>query len=96
MEISDCFIINPTHIFMFDISKLNENQRQAVTSDFGPIVVIAGAGTGKTRVLTCRISYLIENKGLTPEKILAITFTNKAANEMKERITQETGNKVLS
>ncbi|MDR2567701.1 MAG: UvrD-helicase domain-containing protein [Mycoplasmataceae bacterium] len=81
---------------MFDISKLNENQRQAVTSDFGPIVVIAGAGTGKTRVLTCRISYLIENKGLTPEKILAITFTNKAANEMKERITQETGNKVLS
>ena len=68
------------------INELNENQYNAVTSEAQHVRVIAGAGSGKTRVLTYRISYLISEMGVEPWKILAITFTNKVANEMKSRV----------
>ena len=71
---------------MIDVSQLNENQKEAVLSEQDYLRVIAGAGSGKTRVLTMRIAHLIEDEKVWPHKILAITFTNKAANEMKERV----------
>jgi DNA helicase-2/ATP-dependent DNA helicase PcrA len=72
-----------------NINNLNINQRQAVVSESKYIRIIAGAGSGKTRVLTSRIAYLIEEKHVIPKKILAITFTNKAANEMKIRVSKQ-------
>lgn len=74
---------------MIDIlSHLNPTQQEAVTFEGGPLLILAGAGSGKTRALTHRAAWLIQAKGLPPENILLLTFTNKAAGEMKERITR--------
>jgi DNA helicase-2/ATP-dependent DNA helicase PcrA len=76
------------------LASLNPEQYAAVTAPLGPVLVRAGAGTGKTRVLTLRIAYLIEQKHAAPEQMLALTFTNKAARELRERLTALLGRRV--
>ena len=75
---------------------LNDRQKEAIINYEGPMLILAGAGSGKTKVLTSKVAYLIEEKNVDPENILAITFTNKAAKEMKERILKMIGYKAYN
>ena len=72
-----------------DLHLLNKEQKIAVKHKNGPLLVLSGAGTGKTRVLTSRYVYLVKNLKIDFQKIVAVTFTNKAANEIKERVNKE-------
>lgn len=70
------------------LNDLNKDQQKIITHTDGPILILAGAGSGKTRVLTYKVAYLIKEKHINPQHILMVTFTNKAAEEMKKRIQE--------
>ena len=78
------------------LSNLNKNQEEAITNLDGPCLVVAGAGSGKTKVLTSRVAHIIKNKKAWPNQILCVTFTNKAAREMQNRITNFLNEKISS